>query len=130
MCALVTGVQTCALPISTSVLRSQPASNPGKSSAASVEIRMNDPCSMSLDNIERVKPFPYYALARNHPEQIMLVGILDFDIDDVAGFQRRRDIAQIDMAVELGRVGLGAACGAEAAVLLGLADLVRSGEHR
>src|SRR3546814_10533436 len=45
---------------STSVLRSQPASNPGKSSAASVEIRMNDPCSMSLDNIERVKPFPYY----------------------------------------------------------------------
>src|SRR3546814_15126956 len=83
---------------STSVLRSQPASNPGKSSAASVEIRMNDPCSMSLDNIERVKPFPYYALARDHPEQIMLVGILDFDIDDVAGFQRLRELAQIDIA--------------------------------
>src|SRR3546814_2252320 len=82
---------------STSVLRSQPASNPGRSSAASIEMRMNDPCSMSLDNIERVKPFQYYVSARDHPEQVMLVGVLDFDIDEVTGFQCRRDVAEIEI---------------------------------
>ena len=42
----------------------------------------------------------------HNPEQIMLVGVLDDDVDDVAGFERCRDVAQIDMSVDLGRVGL------------------------
>lgn len=40
------------------------------------------------------------------PEQIMLVGVLDDDVDDVAGLECRRNVAEIDMAVDLGRVGL------------------------
>ncbi len=42
----------------------------------------------------------------HHPEQIMFVGVLDFDVDDVAGLQRFRDVAKIYMAVDLGRIGL------------------------
>ena len=42
----------------------------------------------------------------HHAEQVVLVGVLDFDIDDVARLQRRRNVAQIDMAVDFGCVGL------------------------
>src|SRR3546814_14379036 len=41
---------------STTGLRSQPASNPGRRSAASIGMRMNYHCLMCLDYIERVKP--------------------------------------------------------------------------
>src|SRR3546814_14044671 len=54
----------------------------------------------------------------------MLVGILDHDVDDIAGLPRRRDVAQIDVAVDLRRVGLAAAGGADAVVLIRLPDLV------
>ena len=42
------------------------------------------------------------------PEQVMLVAILDEDADDIAG-REVRGVAEVDLAVDLGRVGLAAA---------------------
>ena len=65
-----------------------------------------------------------YGLTRNHPEQIMRVGILDCHRDNVACLERGRHVAQIDRTVDLGCVGLRAAGGADVAILVCLADLV------
>src|SRR3546814_1769957 len=46
------------------------------------------------------------------------------NVDVGAGRQRRGDVAEVDVAVDLGRVGLAAAGGADAALVVGLADLV------
>ena len=49
----------------------------------------------------------------------MLVAILDARGDDVAGLEAA-GVAQVDFAVDLGRVGLGAAGGADAMMMLGM----------
>ena len=58
----------------------------------------------------------------------MRVGVLDRNVDDIAGLQRGRHVAQIDRAVDLGRIGLAAPGGADGDVppIVGfcLADLV------
>ena len=51
-------------------------------------------------------------LASRHPEQIMFVAVFDGDSDDVAGGEVG-GVAEVDVAVDFGSIGLGAAGGAE-----------------
>src|SRR5205085_1161748 len=51
------------------------------------------------------------------PVAVVLVRILDFRRDDVAGLEPA-GVAQMDLAVDLRRVGLGAAGGADAVMML------------
>src|SRR3546814_12918999 len=115
-CALVTGVQTCALPISVDALsfllrRQKERNGPSTSS---------EPAPAKAGGERLI--FKACWSGRDDPEQIMLVGILDHDVDDIAGLQRRRAVAQIDVAVDLRRGGLAAAGGAGAVLLLRLAE--------
>ncbi len=54
----------------------------------------------------------------------MLVSIFDVDQHDVAGLQSRVNIPQIDMAVNLRRIGLRSSRGANAAIFIHIADFV------
>ena len=54
----------------------------------------------------------------------MFVGILDRDIDDVAGGETGRHVAQEHVAIDLGRVGLTAPGRADVAILVGFADFI------
>src|SRR5436190_8072973 len=56
-------------------------------------------------------PVELGAAFKRHAVKVMLVGIFDANLDDVAGLEPA-GITEVDFAVDFGRVGLGAAGGA------------------
>lgn len=73
---------------------------------------------------------PFASRIGNRPEQIVLVGIFYRDFDDIARLQGFGNIAQEDIAVDFGRIGTAARSGADAAIVIGFANLVDNHRQR